>query len=161
MLYTGGTTGLPKGVLWRHEDMFFGGLGSGNPGGPPISAPEQIAASVLDNPPQRLRPFLPAGDSSVQQFVSLALGPLMHASGQWSALGTLLGGGKVVLYGEPHVDIELVLDLIERERVNAVQSRGRRERASDARRASSPSRTAGIFRRCACSARAAASCRAR
>ena len=32
------------------------------------------------------------------QFVSLALGPLMHASGQWSALGTLLGGGKVVLY---------------------------------------------------------------
>ena len=43
----------------------------------------------------------------------------MHASGQWSALGTLLGGGKVVLYGEPHVDMELVLDLLERERVNA------------------------------------------
>jgi fatty-acyl-CoA synthase len=43
----------------------------------------------------------------------------MHASGQWSALGTLLGGGKVVLYCEPHVDMELVLDLIERERVNA------------------------------------------
>ncbi len=43
----------------------------------------------------------------------------MHASGQWSALGTLLGGGKVVLYGEPHVDMELVLDLLEREHVNA------------------------------------------
>ena len=56
---------------------------------------------------------------AVTQFVSLALGPLMHASGQWSALGTLLGGGKVVLYGEPHVDMELVLDLLERERVNA------------------------------------------
>ena len=51
--------------------------------------------------------------------MSLALGPLMHASGQWSALGTLLGGGKVVLYGEPHVDMELVLDLLEREHVNA------------------------------------------
>ena len=119
VLYTGGTTGRPKGVVWRQEDMFFGGLGSGNPGGPPITAPEQIAASVLDNPAQRLRPFLPPGDTSVTQFVSLALGPLMHASGQWSALGTLLGGGKVVLYGEPHVDMELVLDLIERERVNA------------------------------------------
>ena len=119
MLYTGGTTGRPKGVVWRQEDMFFGGLGSGNPGGPPITAPEQIAASVLDNPAQRLRPFLPAGDDTVTQFVSLALGPLMHASGQWSALGTLLGGGKVVLYGEPHVDMELVLDLLERERVNA------------------------------------------
>ncbi|HTK14916.1 MAG TPA: acyl-CoA synthetase [Acidimicrobiia bacterium] len=119
VLYTGGTTGRPKGVVWRQEDMFFGGLGSGNPGGPPITAPEQIAASVLDNPAQRLRPFLPPGDTSVSQFVSLALGPLMHASGQWSALGTLLGGGKVVLYGEQHVDMERVLDLLERERVNA------------------------------------------
>jgi 3-oxocholest-4-en-26-oate---CoA ligase len=118
VLYTGGTTGRPKGVVWRQEDMFFGGLGSGNPGGPPITAPEQIRASVLDNPAQRLRPFLIAGDH-VEQFVSLALGPLMHASGQWSALGTLLGGGKVVLYGEAHVDMELVLDLLERERVNA------------------------------------------
>jgi 3-oxocholest-4-en-26-oate---CoA ligase len=119
ILYTGGTTGRPKGVVWRQEDMFFGGLGSGNPGGPPISEPEQIRASVLDNPAQRLRPFLPPGDATVAQFVSLALGPLMHASGQWSALGTLLGGGKVVLYGEAHVDMELVLDLLERERVNA------------------------------------------
>ena len=41
----------------------------------------------------------------------------MHASGQWSALGTLLGGGTVVLYAEPHVDMERVLDLVERERV--------------------------------------------
>jgi 3-oxocholest-4-en-26-oate---CoA ligase len=119
VLYTGGTTGRPKGVVWRQEDMFFGGLGSGNPGGPPITAPEQIAASVLENPAQRLRPFLPPGDTSVTQFVSLALGPLMHASGQWSALGTLLGGGKVVLYGESHVDMAGVLDLLERERVNA------------------------------------------
>jgi acyl-CoA synthetase (AMP-forming)/AMP-acid ligase II len=44
----------------------------------------------------------------------------MHASGQWSALGTLLGGGKVVLYDEPHVDMTRVLTLIETERVNAM-----------------------------------------
>lgn len=120
VLYTGGTTGMPKGVLWRHEDIFFGAMGGGNPGGPPIARPDDIAVSVIDNPPQRLRPFLPAGDPGPDQFVSLALGPLMHASGQWSAIGSLLGGGKVVLYDRAHVDMEHVLDLIAGERVNAM-----------------------------------------
>ncbi len=120
VLYTGGTTGMPKGVLWRHEDIFFGAMGGGNPGGPPIERPDDITVSVIDNPPQRLEPFLPAGDPGPPQFVSLALGPLMHASGQWSAIGTLLGGGKVVLYDLAHVDMQHVLDLVECERVNAV-----------------------------------------
>jgi acyl-CoA synthetase (AMP-forming)/AMP-acid ligase II len=120
VLYTGGTTGMPKGVVWRHEDIFFGAMGGGNPGGPPIARPDDIAVSVVENPAQRLRPFLPHGDPGPPQFVSLALGPLMHASGQWSAIGTLLGGGKVVLYDRPHVEMKHVLDLIERERVNAM-----------------------------------------
>jgi 3-oxocholest-4-en-26-oate---CoA ligase len=124
VLYTGGTTGLPKGVVWRQEDIFFGALGGGNPGGPPITAPEQLAESVLDNPAQRLRVFLAPGDPGPSQFVSLALGPLMHASGQWSAFGTLLGGGKVVLYGGAPVDMRDVLGLIEHERVNAMNMVG-------------------------------------
>jgi acyl-CoA synthetase (AMP-forming)/AMP-acid ligase II len=120
VLYTGGTTGMPKGVVWRQEDIFFAALGGGNPGGPPISEPKEIARSVVDNPAQRLRPFLRPGENGPPQFVSLALGPLMHASGQWSALGTLLGGGKVVLYDAPHVEMTRVLALVERERVNAM-----------------------------------------
>ncbi len=120
VLYTGGTTGMPKGVVWRQEDIFFAALGGGNPGGPPITEPAAIAKSIVDNPAQRLRPFLAAGDPGPPQFVSLALGPLMHASGQWSALGTLLGGGKVVLYDALHVDMTRVLGLVERERVGAM-----------------------------------------
>ncbi len=120
VLYTGGTTGLPKGVVWRHDDIFFAALGGGNPGGPPITEPEAIATSVVDNPAQRLRPFLPPGEPLPEQFVSLALGPLVHASGQWSAFGTLLGGGKVVLYDRAHIDMGSVLDLVEHERVNAM-----------------------------------------
>ncbi len=30
-VYTGGTTGMPKGVLWRHEDIFFAAMGGGDP----------------------------------------------------------------------------------------------------------------------------------
>jgi acyl-CoA synthetase (AMP-forming)/AMP-acid ligase II len=120
VLYTGGTTGMPKGVMWRSEDIFFGAMGGGNPGGVPIARPEAIVDSVVTNPAQRIRPFLPEDDPGPDQFVSLALGPLMHASGQWSALGTLLGGGKVVLYERSSVDMEYVLDLVESERVNAM-----------------------------------------
>jgi acyl-CoA synthetase (AMP-forming)/AMP-acid ligase II len=120
VLYTGGTTGMPKGVVWRSEDIFFGAMGGGNPGGSHIARPEALADSVVNNPAQRIKPFLPEGDPGPDQFVSLALGPLMHASGQWSALGTLLGGGKIVLYDRASIDVEYVLDLIEAERVNAM-----------------------------------------
>ncbi len=117
ILYTGGTTGLPKGVMWRQEDIFFATLGGGNPGGRPINSPEQIAATVRTNRAQRVGPFLPPGDPGPDEFVSLALGPLMHASGQWSALGTLLGGGRVVLYPHRTMDMTRVLELVQKERV--------------------------------------------
>ena len=49
--------------MWRQEDIFFAALGGGNPGGPPITAPEEIAATCVANPAQRLAPFLGPGDT--------------------------------------------------------------------------------------------------
>jgi fatty-acyl-CoA synthase len=119
ILYTGGTTGMPKGVVWRQEDIFFAAMGGGNPGGPPIAEPSAIRASVLGNRAGRVRPFLAAGQPPPEHLVTLAIGPLVHASGQWSALGTLLAGGTVVLFPDEHVDAARVLDVMAAERVVA------------------------------------------
>ena len=96
ILYTGGTTGMPKGVVWRHGD---------------------ITTAVIRDPAARLAPHLPPGAEAPDQIVQLSLGPLMHASGQWSALGALCHGGKVILFAEQHVDLGRVLQLVERERI--------------------------------------------
>jgi len=101
--YTGGTTGMPKGVLWRHEDIFFAAMGGGDPFqlGDFIERPEQIAERLPD-----------AGA------VSLQTPPLMHVSAQWGAFGTLFGGGKVVFPPPGHFDATVVWRLVEDERVN-------------------------------------------
>jgi acyl-CoA synthetase (AMP-forming)/AMP-acid ligase II len=124
VLYTGGTTGRPKGVVWRQEDIFFAVLGGGNPAGPPIDKPEEIKNTALTNTALRLRAFLPPDDPGPEQFIQLSMSPLIHAGGQWSALATVLGGGKVVLYHERHVDMRTVLELVERERITSLNMTG-------------------------------------
>lgn len=101
LLYTGGTTGRPKGVLWRHEDAFFACFGGGDPMRiAPVERPEQLVDHVSDF-----------------AVTYLCIAPLMHAAGQWVAMSWLWAGGKVVL--QPgSLDPEAVWDTIEREGVN-------------------------------------------
>lgn len=98
LLYTGGTTGQPKGVLWRHEDLVFAALGGGNSGGDPVDSPEQAAERARHD---RTR-CLPAS-------------PFSHGTAQWSALGALLSGGTVIVDAGERFDAERLLDLADRE----------------------------------------------
>jgi 3-oxocholest-4-en-26-oate---CoA ligase len=105
VIYTGGTTGMPRGVMWRHEDVFFAGLQGGNPGGAPIERPEELAGIALGNSDPLT--FLPAA-------------PFIHGAAQWAALIGLFGGGKVVIVPGWSFDATIAARLIEAERVNTI-----------------------------------------
>ena len=74
ILYTGGTTGMPKGVMWRAEDIFFAAMGGGNYGGPGIEQPGRHRDSHVAR----------------RRRVTLALAPLMHGNAQWTMFVALL-----------------------------------------------------------------------
>jgi len=82
LIYTGGTTGMPKGVTWRQEDAFFACIGGGDP--MRLSGPVTEPAEVLD----RIIDF---------DFVALPLAPLMHAAAQWTSISWWFAGARVVL----------------------------------------------------------------
>ncbi|MEO8811558.1 MAG: AMP-binding protein [Caulobacteraceae bacterium] len=81
ILYTGGTTGMPKGVMWRQEDLFFvlGGGGNLLLGVPPFADPEEAGA--------RARAEYPG--------VAIAACPLMHGTAQFTSMAALTAGGTV------------------------------------------------------------------
>jgi len=84
LLYTGGTTGMPKGVMWRQDDLFqvIGAGGNAILGIPPATSVEEIVARIQG--PEHLRP------------ISLIAAPLMHGTGQFSAFINFNQGGTVV-----------------------------------------------------------------
>ncbi len=68
LLYTGGTTGLPKGVMWRQEDIFYTAMGGAPMDGDPLRTPEDVRIQAEAGGPARM-----------------VVPPLMHGAGMWAA----------------------------------------------------------------------------
>ncbi|OEJ28369.1 acyl-CoA synthetase [Streptomyces agglomeratus] len=103
IIYTGGTTGMPKGVMWRQEDLFFSGLGGGAPTGEPVKSPAELAERVA------------AGGDGITFFPTP---PLMHGTSTLTAFIGFFFGQRVVLHRK--FAPEEVLRTIEKEKVTSV-----------------------------------------
>jgi fatty-acyl-CoA synthase len=101
-LYTGGTTGMPKGVMWRNDDLYVALWVSGHPRVP--EPPDPWAAARAG---KRAMTLLPAA-------------PLMHGTGLFASLSALSGAGTVVLVDRPGLDAALIWDTVARERVQTL-----------------------------------------
>lgn len=104
VLYTGGTTGMPKGVVWRHEDVFFA-LGGG------------VDAYTNERVTDGFQLARKARDTE-NPLVSLNVPPLMHGAAQWGALRFLFDGSTVVFVRK--FDPEVVWQTVQDEKVNTM-----------------------------------------
>ena len=110
-MYTGGTTGKPKGVIW-HMSQLFGSMGPGlftrlGVAGPPATLDDLVAIA---------RSVRAAGRSPV----SLSVVPLMHATGLFNSMGTLTVGGRVVLTRPGRLDPRHVWELVAAQRARTL-----------------------------------------
>ncbi len=104
-LYTGGTTGMPKGVMWRHEDLWNVTGAGGNPriGLPPSVDLDAYISRLADERPP----------------VNLPLPPIMHGTGLLSAIGAMTHAGSCVTLTGRSFDAEEALAAIDRHKVTA------------------------------------------
>ena len=103
IVYTGGTTGMPKGVMWHHRDIFFGAMGGGDldQSRGPIKDPAELAGRISDMAP-----------------AALPAPPFMHAAAQWAALSLLFAGGKIVIPAAGRFDPTAIWQSVDDEAVN-------------------------------------------
>ncbi len=106
-LYTGGTTGMPKGVMWRQDDLFNVIGAGGNPllGISPASSIDELAARAA------------ATDDAPRTIICC---PLMHGTGQFSAFISMNAGGSVISLEDRRFDVAQLFETVERWKANSL-----------------------------------------
>ena len=102
MIYTGGTTGTPKGVMWRHDDLYRAFNTTGDPDEVDLAAVRQRLTAASPGP------------------VGVPASPLMHATGAMFAHSLLTQGGTVVTVPGTSFDAVALLDAVARERAETM-----------------------------------------
>jgi acyl-CoA synthetase (AMP-forming)/AMP-acid ligase II len=103
LLYTGGTTGMPKGVMWRQEDLFL----------------------TLDSTNKKRLPPVPDGDPIGERSTkagprNLPAAPLMHGTGLFNAMSNLMVAGCIVTMPGRKFEPTELLDTVERYQINSM-----------------------------------------
>ncbi|MGB3301580.1 AMP-binding protein [Gordonia sp. (in: high G+C Gram-positive bacteria)] len=102
LIYTGGTTGYPKGVMWQHDDFFRKPISGGNPYGPPREDYEDLKKEVKNFP----------------SLAFLVAAPLMHGAASYSLFTFIALGGRLIL--ERDFDAEKIVRNLGRDRTQMV-----------------------------------------
>ena len=101
ILYTGGTTGMPKGVVWRMEDVLMtlgGGIDAVT--GEKYKTPEEFADKCLQD-----------------QTIALALAPFMHGGAQWQSFNAFFSGWKLIINDQISFDADYIWEVVAKEKV--------------------------------------------
>lgn len=108
LLYTGGTTGMPKGVMWHQKDVIFALGGGIDPfTKQPAERPEEITAKIQDD----------------SYMVQCPLAPLMHGAAQWAVMSQVYIGNRVVLI-PGSFDAHKTWETVEREKISTLMITG-------------------------------------
>jgi 3-oxocholest-4-en-26-oate---CoA ligase len=101
LLYTGGTTGMPKGVVWRHEDIIHAAMAGAGRTGDQLESAKDVVRAAVASPGRRA---LPAS-------------PLMHGTAQWTTFTLFQEGGAVVLCLDRSLNPRALWSLVATERI--------------------------------------------